>query len=243
MRLCFVIQPFDGGPFDARYDETLAPAIKAAGFEPYRVDRDPKVTIPIKSVEEMILSADVCLADISENNPNVWLELGLAFAAAKPVLLIAKDVRRKSYPFDVQHLHIVRYRTESEKDFRLLREQISTRLPEIGAGATASVQSRTVAPKLDSILREDVKRLEELRAAIASVNVQRDIVFTRLKLIFDIRANRAYENFDEPGLARTVHALARKEATQFATTHGLAAEWREWLRRRSASALRKRRKP
>lgn len=42
MSTCFVIQPFDGGPFDKRYDDVIAPAIVAAGLEPYRVDRDPR---------------------------------------------------------------------------------------------------------------------------------------------------------------------------------------------------------
>ena len=37
MSTCFVMQPFDGGPFDRRYKDVFAPAIKAAGLEPYRV--------------------------------------------------------------------------------------------------------------------------------------------------------------------------------------------------------------
>jgi hypothetical protein len=35
MPTCFVIQPFDSGKFDKRFKETFAPAIVAAGFEPY----------------------------------------------------------------------------------------------------------------------------------------------------------------------------------------------------------------
>ena len=36
MSRCFVIQPFDGGAFDKRFDDVFVPAIKDAGFEPYR---------------------------------------------------------------------------------------------------------------------------------------------------------------------------------------------------------------
>jgi len=43
---CFVIQPFDGGKFDNRYDDVLKPAIQTTGLEAYRVDRDPKVSVP-----------------------------------------------------------------------------------------------------------------------------------------------------------------------------------------------------
>jgi len=32
MDKCFVMQPFDGGPFDKRYDDVFYPAIKDAGL-------------------------------------------------------------------------------------------------------------------------------------------------------------------------------------------------------------------
>ena len=56
------------------------PAIKAAGLEAYRVDRDPGVEVPIEAIEDGIRTATVCLADITTDNPNVWYELGFAFA-------------------------------------------------------------------------------------------------------------------------------------------------------------------
>jgi hypothetical protein len=76
MPTCFVIQPFDDGPFDKRYEDVFVPAIRAAGMEPYRVDRDPAASIPIEDIEKGIRSAGACLADISEPNQNVWFELG-----------------------------------------------------------------------------------------------------------------------------------------------------------------------
>ena len=88
MGICFVIQPFDAGPFDKRYEDVFVPAIEDAGLEPYRVDRDPAATIPIQDIEEGIRRADSCLADISLSNPNVWFELGFAIAAGKPVVLV-----------------------------------------------------------------------------------------------------------------------------------------------------------
>jgi len=51
MPTCFVMQPFDGGKFDKRFDEIFKPAIEAAGIEPYRTDKDPSVSIPIDEEE------------------------------------------------------------------------------------------------------------------------------------------------------------------------------------------------
>jgi nucleoside 2-deoxyribosyltransferase len=128
MPTCFVIQPFDRAAFDQRFDEVLVPAIRDAGMDPYRVDRDASVIIPIEQIEDGIRRADACVADISTNNPNVWFELGYAIAAGKPVLLIALDDPTRKFPFDVQHRHVVLYRTNSPGDFDKLRMDLTARL-------------------------------------------------------------------------------------------------------------------
>lgn len=128
MERCFVIQPFDGGGFDARYDDVLAPAVREAGLEPYRVDRDPKASIPIQEIETQIRSSRICLADISLDNPNIWFELGFAIAAEKDVVLICSDHRQTKFPFDVQHRNIISYKTSSPRDFEDLGRKISARL-------------------------------------------------------------------------------------------------------------------
>lgn len=131
MSICFVIQPFDGGPFDKRYEDILVPAIKAAGMEPYRVDRDPTVSIPIEKIEEGIRQADACLADISTMNPNVWFELGYSIAARKDVVLVCSYNPERRFPFDVQHRAIITYKIESARDFTDLQSKITARLKAI----------------------------------------------------------------------------------------------------------------
>lgn len=131
MPTCFVIQPFDGGPFDKRYDDTIAPAVKAAGLEPYRVDRDPRVIVPIDQIEEGIRASQAYVADISTDNPNVWFELGYAIASEKPGVLLAQKDATRRFPFDIQHRHIVQYQTESPRDFANLAREITTRLKAV----------------------------------------------------------------------------------------------------------------
>lgn len=43
----------------------------------YKRYHRPGVQVPIESIEQGIRKATVCLADITEDNPNVWYELGL----------------------------------------------------------------------------------------------------------------------------------------------------------------------
>lgn len=69
MDTCFVMQPFDGNTFDKRYYDVFAPAIRNAGLEPYRVDQDPKVSIPIQDIERGIRDSKICFAEITLDNP------------------------------------------------------------------------------------------------------------------------------------------------------------------------------
>lgn len=129
MAKCFVIQKFDeGGPYDKRYKDVLKPAIEAAGLEPYRVDEDPGTTVLIDDIEKGIREADICLADISTNNPNVWFEVGYALANGRPVVMICAEPRTEPYPFDIQHRHIIKYTSHSPSDFARLSEEVTARL-------------------------------------------------------------------------------------------------------------------
>lgn len=129
MPTCFVIQPFDGGPYDKRFKDVYQPAIKAAGYDAYRVDQDPSVSVPIESIENGIRSAIVVLADITTDNPNVWYELGYAFAAGRPVVMIcAEDRQGRKFPFDIQHRTIIIYKAESTSDFDTLKATITEKI-------------------------------------------------------------------------------------------------------------------
>lgn len=128
MGTCFVMQPFDQGVFDQRYEDVFVPAIKEAGLEPYRVDQDPKVSIPIQDIEVGIRDAEICLAEITKDNPNVWFELGYAIACRKEVVLVCSKERTTKFPFDIQHRTIITYLSGSPRDFEKLQNDITTRI-------------------------------------------------------------------------------------------------------------------
>lgn len=120
---CFVIQPFDQGKFDKRYTDVIQPVVERVGLECYRVDEDPTVLVPITQIEKMIKESYLCIADITENNPNVWFEVGYAMACGKPLILTCSD-ERKSYPFDIQHRRILNYQTESLTDYKKYEQKL-----------------------------------------------------------------------------------------------------------------------
>jgi hypothetical protein len=156
---CFVIQPFDdGGKFDKRYTDVFAPAIRDAGLEPYRVDTDPTVIIPIEEIQNGIRRASLCFADITLNNSNVWFELGYALASDKEICLVCSEERTGKYPFDVQHRTITKYRVESKRDFELLQSQLTDRLKATmdKSAALAAIETQSPIKEPDGLLQHEM---------------------------------------------------------------------------------------
>jgi|TARA_B110000902_G_C14278955_1_gene576003 hypothetical protein len=120
----FVIQSFDGGKYDRRYAETIRPALIKAEVEPQRADEILGLNPVIDKIETAIESASICIAEVSEDNPNVWLELGYALALDRPTVILCDKSKRDKLPFDIQHRPIIFYRTDSRSGYEELERSI-----------------------------------------------------------------------------------------------------------------------
>lgn len=128
MDKCFVIQPFDNDKFDKRFNEIFGPAILKTDLEPYRIDKDLSVRIPIDDIEKGISESIICFAEITTDNPNVWYELGYAIACGKDVVMVCSEERNGAFPFDIQHRQVITYKTNTISDFENLRDKISDKI-------------------------------------------------------------------------------------------------------------------
>jgi hypothetical protein len=153
MARCFIIQPFDGGgPYDKRYRDVLLPAVTEADLEAYRVDEDRSSAILIDDIEQNIRASEICLADITLDNANIWYEVGFAFAHNKSVVMICAKPRPTKAPFDVQHRHIIYYTNDSPTDFKNLQTEITARLKaQIEKAATMQTVASLSPVKTDGL--------------------------------------------------------------------------------------------
>lgn len=167
---CCVFQPFDKAAHDKRYEDTVAPAIVAAGLEPYRVDRDDGAVIPIDTLHEEIRAATMCLADISTRNPNVMYELGYAIASGKDVVLISVAPQAEKFPFDVQHRGIIPYSLDSASDFDRLKIAITNRIKALLKKQVATQDIAAVSPvkSTDGLQPNEVAALALVMANVDS---------------------------------------------------------------------------
>jgi SusD family. len=152
-KLCFVIQPFDK-EYNQLYQEIYKPAIEdETGISAYRVDEDPEVTILIDSIEQHIKNSVICFADITENNPNVWYELGYARACGKNVVIVCNRKRDK-LPFDISHLATIFYQNNSPSDFSELKKKITEKIKALYKKGDTRTE-KSIAPQPVMTLKTD----------------------------------------------------------------------------------------
>jgi hypothetical protein len=123
---CFIIRPFSD-VYDKRDEDIFSPAIKSIGIFPYCVSGDHGKINIIDDIEKGIRNSCICFADITTDNPNVWYEVGFAFACEKKVILVCSNERTGDFPFDVRHRDIIPYKTDSLRDFNALRDKIENK--------------------------------------------------------------------------------------------------------------------
>ena len=75
--------------FNRVYDEYIRPALELAGLEPFRADKEIRAGDIIADMFQELLVADLVVADLTIENPNVWYELGVRHALrARGVVIV-----------------------------------------------------------------------------------------------------------------------------------------------------------
>ena len=94
----FAAMPFgikpgaDGKPIDFNrvYRDYIAPALDAAGLELFRADEEIRAGDIKTDMFQELLVADLVVADLTIDNPNVWYELGVRHALrARGVVIVS----------------------------------------------------------------------------------------------------------------------------------------------------------
>lgn len=118
--MIFVSQPFSEA--DDRLFEIISSAAARAGATAVRSDGLPHDKDILSGIHEAIRDASLVVADVSEANPSVMYEVGLAQAGNKPLILIAESSR--SVPFDLAGLKVIIYDLHSPTEImtRLTKE-------------------------------------------------------------------------------------------------------------------------
>ncbi|HEY7554587.1 MAG TPA: TRAFs-binding domain-containing protein [Candidatus Binatia bacterium] len=149
----FVVMPFgvkEGIDFNRVYEDYVKPALEAADFEVFRADEELQAGDIRTDMFQELLLADLVVADLSIDNPNVWYELGVRHALRRRgVIQIA--CRRDHMPFDVYtdrslKYHIKENPPEATVPHPTRLEEDKKRLAQFATETINSWYDRKVSP-------------------------------------------------------------------------------------------------
>jgi tetratricopeptide (TPR) repeat protein len=99
--------------FNAIYSQLIKPALELAGFEPFRADEETASGDILTDMFQELLLADLCIADMSIDNANVFYELGIRHAFRKRGV-VHIQAGRAYMPFDVFNVRTIPYHITPE---------------------------------------------------------------------------------------------------------------------------------
>lgn len=194
--ICFVIMPF-GGWLDDYYKAIYKPAIEAVGLDPHRADDLFRPSTIVNDIWTYTRRAKLLVADLTGKNPNVFYELGIAHALAKPVVMIAESM--EDIPFDLRALRIIIYDKNAPEWGALLRSKIESAITEVLQAPVAAVLPAFLEVKASSEKPEVTVR-------------ERDLIAIRQELDLVKRELRTREITRHPELERRILDPSEAEA-------------------------------
>ncbi len=166
----FVIMQIGSPELDAVYAEVLEPAIKACGLAPRRVDKHNRGDLLHSEIMRFIRESKLVIADLTNERPNCYLEVGLSlgFKSTASLILTARadhnpsssehDPNGPKVHFDLASYDIIYWDPGDKETFRARLETLIRR--RIGLlAATRAAEPHAQISWLESLREEATTHL------------------------------------------------------------------------------------
>jgi hypothetical protein len=110
----FILMPFDDKSAKNLYEHSTIPICKEFGLEILRSDQIFSPNLVLDDIIGAIKMATIIIADITDKNPNVFYELGIAHVLKKERTIIITRDDFEAVPFDVKAFRIIQYQDSIE---------------------------------------------------------------------------------------------------------------------------------
>jgi hypothetical protein len=145
---CFGIIPHRD-IFRRVYEHAIQPAARDCGLQCTRAEEEPYTEVVFEKIKEMIAGSQLCVADLTGQNANVMIEVAIALAQSKPVVLVTRG-KLEEIPFDIRHHRVIRY-VKTDRGLEMLRNEIAKTIKatlKVGGSPTESLRQILVPASL-----------------------------------------------------------------------------------------------
>lgn len=174
MHSCFVISPIGatGTPIRQDMDDLLdliiRPALERYDFDVKRGDHRSEANQIDIDVIESVQNADLCIVEISYQNPNVFYEMGRRDETGKPLILL-KSKNSGDLPIDIATRRYIEYDLDDRHGIRDAITQLKNFVAPLVEGGFASSSSGASLSDLASILARIERKVDRLNKTGSTV--------------------------------------------------------------------------
>lgn len=131
--ICFVICPIGDEGTEIRncsdivLNEIISPVVSELGYKVMRADHLPHPGMITSQIIDMLVEAPLVIADLSDENPNVFYELAIRHVIGLPCIQLIKSGQK--IPFDTSGMRTIQYELRvdlAHKAMEELQQQISS---------------------------------------------------------------------------------------------------------------------
>lgn len=204
-RTCFVVSPIgaENSETRARSDKVLKHIVRKALEPRYVVERADGLNLPGTisiQVVERVFEADLVVADLSEQNPNVFYELAIRHATKKPAVHIISA--GENLPFDINQIRAIRFNIADPDSIEEAQHRLTEQVQAIEAGQEiiTPVQIAQTLASLRTGESRDKQIFEVLQWLTGGVSTIREDLFSA--------ANQIVAALWDPSKARPMRFLS-----------------------------------
>lgn len=184
-RLAFVLMPFRED-LTRIYTSIVKPVVKGKDLDCQRADDYKTIRTIIQDIWQAICESRLVIADMTDLNPNVMYELGIAHAVGKDTIIIHQRKGHVQFPFDLAHIRRIEYEDTADGGKKLeleLGETLNSVLSqEPLTEPIMEVVSETPEPIIKTILVESTQTQDDIKLTLHSVDLKDDVTIAHLSV-------------------------------------------------------------
>lgn len=175
VKTCFIISRIGGDDTperktaDEKLNHFFKPVLEKLDYDPIRADQEEIPGSISRSIVERIINSEMVIADISDQNPNVFYEIAIRNAVKKPIIIIRSPDQKP--PFDIQDKRAIAVDMSKpdiwrpamdklEKQIKFAEKNPANASESILSDFTFSIESET-KKDVESVLLRTVKDMQD----------------------------------------------------------------------------------
>lgn len=166
-KTCFIICPIGKEDTENRKNSDLffkyiiQPVTKEFGYAPIRADHMNESGMITFQIIDRIITSPLVIADLTNNNPNVFYELAVRHAMNKPCILMKTEGQET--PFDIKDMNIISYNLTNLEKVEAAKKSLYQQIENMDSSMYKYLNPITLAHTYKSLARslEDLEHAED----------------------------------------------------------------------------------